>query len=100
MKSATPFPLIKGPYNASASHHGGSYETDRLSTETGHARSNVADFQEALTLLELTIADAEKTAQRYGASTQQVVSNFQMPQNIPKKWGPKGSPPTQNWATF
>lgn len=37
----------------------------------------VADLQAALELLELTIADAEKTAQRYGASTRQAVRQFQ-----------------------
>ena len=38
---------------------------------------NVAGLHEALTLLGLKIADAEKTAQRYGASTRQSVSKFQ-----------------------
>ena len=37
----------------------------------------VADLQTALTLLEFTIADAEKTAQRYGATTEQSVRKFQ-----------------------
>ena len=37
----------------------------------------VANLQAALTLLGATIAPAEKTAQHYGASTQQAVSQFQ-----------------------
>ena len=38
---------------------------------------DVGNLQTALSLLKLTIADAEKTAQRYGASTRQAVSQFQ-----------------------
>ena len=35
---------------------------------------DVADLQEALTLLGLTIHEREKTAQRYGATTGQTVT--------------------------
>lgn len=38
---------------------------------------DVGNLQAALTLLGLPIADAEKTAQRYGASTRQAVRKFQ-----------------------
>jgi peptidoglycan hydrolase-like protein with peptidoglycan-binding domain len=43
----------------------------------------VADLQAALELLELTIADAEKTAQRYGTSTRQAVRQFQTAHDLP-----------------
>lgn len=43
----------------------------------------VVDLQAALELLELTIADAEKTAQRYGASTRQAVRQFQTAHSLP-----------------
>ena len=45
--------------------------------------ANLAGLHEALTLLGLTIADAEKTAQRYGASTRQAVSKFQTEHQLP-----------------
>ena len=44
---------------------------------------DVGNLQAALTLLGLTIADAEKTAQRYGASTRQAVSQFQTERQLP-----------------
>ena len=44
---------------------------------------NVAVLHEALTLLGLAIADAEKTAQRYGVSTRQAVSKFQAEHRLP-----------------
>jgi peptidoglycan hydrolase-like protein with peptidoglycan-binding domain len=43
----------------------------------------VADLQAALELLELTIADAEKTAQRYGQSTRQALRQFQTAHDLP-----------------
>lgn len=45
--------------------------------------AKVGGLQEALTLLGLTIVDAEKTARRYGASTRQAVSKFQTEHQLP-----------------
>ena len=47
----------------------------------------VDDLQEALTLFGLTIAGAEKTAQRYGASIRQAVSKFQAEHQLPTSGG-------------
>ena len=43
----------------------------------------VSDLHQALALFELTIADAEKTAQRFGASTRTAVMTFQSASNLP-----------------
>ena len=45
--------------------------------------TDVGNLQAALTLFGLTIADAEKTAQRYGASTKKAVSQFQTEHQLP-----------------
>ena len=46
-------------------------------------RPEVAQLHEALTFLGATIADTEKTAQRYGASTRAAVTKFQTAQQLP-----------------
>jgi peptidoglycan hydrolase-like protein with peptidoglycan-binding domain len=44
---------------------------------------SVADLHVALALLEIPIAEKEKTAQRYGASTQLAVRQFQAERQLP-----------------